>query len=286
MMRFNKIVFLVLFISTNSFAQSVDKNYFANNEIQRLSPEAFALQPETRHFHKLNQKAAKKEIMTFLNLIKSDVSLLKDIKSFPELTWENKEKVLRTIFALEIQALGIKAPELVIDSNTIKGEAYFDFDLNHPGTGKVILNPKAIQKDSNPYAALMLLIHETRHSAQLQKAFDPTSAMNGSRALSFRAAFHAQKELASKITSFSDFLTLINEYEAFSFGNFVVGSLTDWKADTLGMGTYASQYNSDQSLKIDLQKLFNKFDQGKIKDSVLEEFNRLEKTQYDLLKAQ
>ena len=141
-------------------------------------------------------------------------------------------------------------------------------------------------KDTNPHAGLMLLIHETRHSAQIQRAFDPTSSMNESIAKGYRAAFHAQKELSSKITSFSDFLTLNNEYEAFSFGNFVVGSLTDWKADTLDMGTFASQYNADQSLKIDLVELFEKRECGGIEGSVLDEFNRLEKEQYDLLNKQ
>ncbi len=285
-MRLNKIIFLALFLTNYAFAESIDKNYFANNEVQRLLPDAFALQPEARAFHQINEGASKKEIATFLELIENNTSLVKDIKKFPELDWENKERILRAVFALEVEALEINAPELIIDTTTIKGEAYFDFDLNHPGAGKVILNPKAISQDSNPYAALMLLIHETRHSAQFQKAFDPTSTMNGALAHGYRAAFQAQKELATKITSFSDFLTLLNEYEAFSFGNFIVGSLTNWKADTLGMGTFASQYNADKTLKIDLLQIFKKVDQGEIKTSVLEEFNRLEKAQYDLLKAQ
>lgn len=276
---------MALFFTYASFAQSIDKNYFANSDVQKLKPEAFALQPESRDFLQLNEVTAKKEIMTFLNLIQSDHELVENIKLFPELTWEKKEKILRAIFALEVQALDIKAPELIIDSNTIKGEAYFEFDLNHPGAGKVILNPKAISQDSNPYTALMLLIHETRHSAQFQKAYDPTSDLNGALASGYRAAFQAQKEFATKITSFSDFLTLNNEYEAFRFGNFIVGILTNWKADTLGMGTYASQFNSDQTSKIDILKLFEKFDRGEIQKSVLEEFNKLEKTQYDLLKT-
>lgn len=278
-----QIVFLGLFIGRVASAQSIDPSYFANADVQRLSPEAFALQPEAKDFLRVNASVSRKERNLFLELINKDFVLVGKIKKFPTLSWDSKVEVLKTVFALEVQALNIKAPELVIDSDRIKGEAFFDFDLDHPGPGTVVLNPKAIQKNSNPYAGLLLLIHETRHSAQFQKSFGSTLLMFEPLAYGYKAAFVAQKELAGKIKSFSDFLTLLNEYDAFSFGNFVVGSLTDWTVDTLGMGTYASQYNLDQTLKIDLGELFDKFDRGEIKDSVLEEFNRLEKVQYDLL---
>ena len=87
-----------------------------------------------------------------------------------------------------------------------------------------------------------------------------------------------KKKHADKIRSFCDFLTLNNEYEAFQFGNYVVTVLTHGQVDTLGMGTYASQYNKDLSLKIDLPSLF---EEGA--NDVLEKFNLLEKAQYDLL---
>ncbi len=253
--------------------------YFANEEVQQLAPDAFALQPEAAGFHKKIEEKAKKEREHFLALIRTDSELAGKIKQFKELNWEDKEKVLRRVFELEVKALGIVAPELVIDNTSTKNEAYFDFDITKPGPGRVLLNSDEIQKDPNPYGGLLLLIHETRHSAQFQEAFKHGDAVSKS----YKAAFTAQKNFASKITSFSDFLTLINEYEAFQFGNYVVGALTDGAVDTLGMGTYASQYNQDFSLKIDLPALFRKHQEGQLKQSILKTFNELEKAQYDIL---
>lgn len=270
-------------LAGESAEKSLDRRYFANKDVQVLRPEAFALQPESKEFLLSIKDHSLKEQKSLVELIKSDEELSLKIKNFSSLTDSQKEDALRKVFALEVKALNIKAPKLIIASDVIKGEAYFDFDLSNPGTGTVIINLEAIKKDPNPYTALMLLIHETRHSAQLQKAFDP-SLENEAEALGFKAAFHAQKELGSKLSSFSDFLTLNNEYEAFSFGNYVVGSLTNWTVDTLGMGTYASQYNTDESFKIDLHKLFLGVEAGEIKDSVLDEFNRQENAQYILLK--
>lgn len=275
-----KIMLLIIVFAAQS-AYAHDR-YFANEEVQKLAPEAFALQPEAREFHKRIGEKAKRERERFLRLIKSDSELSEKIKKFGTLNWEEKEKVLRQVFALEVKALGIKAPELIIDNTSTKNEAYFDFDIDNPGTGRVLLNSDEIQKDTNPYGGLLLLIHETRHSAQYQEAFKRGDAVSKS----YKAAFIAQKKLSSKITSFSDFLTLINEYEAFQFGNYVVAALTDGAVDTLGMGTYASQYNADFSLKIDLPKLFKDHEADSENQSILKAFNGLEKAQYDILVGQ
>ncbi len=272
------LVVCVVFIQ-NSYA--LDR-YFANEEVQRLAPEAFALQPEASEFHKLIGEKSKKERELFVKLIKEDASLLDKLQKYKELTWEEKEKVLRQVFALEVKALGMKAPELVIDKTTTKNEAYFDFDITNPGTGRVLLNIDELEKDSNPHAGLLLLIHETRHSAQFQEAFKHNDPI----ARAYKAAFSAQKNHAKAITSFSDFLTLINEYEAFQFGNYVVSALLEGQVDTLGMGTYASQYNEDYTLKIDLPLLFKAKEEGSTNETILNTFNKLEKAQYDILVKQ
>lgn len=263
----------------NSFA--LDR-YFANEEVQRLAPEAFALQPEASEFHKLIGEKSKRERELFVKLVKEDNALLEKIQKYKELVWEEKEKVLRQVFALEVQALGIKAPELIIDKTTTKNEAYFDFDMTNPGAGRVLLNIDELEKDSNPHAGLLLLIHETRHSAQFQEAFK----LNNPIARAYKAAFSAQKNHAKAITSFSDFLTLINEYEAFQFGNYVVSALLNGQVDTLGMGTFASQYNEDYTLKIDLPKLFKDREEGSNTETILNTFNKLERAQYDILVGQ
>nr|BDT28070.1 hypothetical protein BHI3_15360 [Bacteriovorax sp. HI3] len=273
------LLVMLVVCSQNVFA--LDR-YFANEEVQRLAPEAFALQPEANEFHKLIGEKSKRERELFIKLIKEDSALLEKIQKYKELPWEEKEKVLRQVFALEVKALGMKAPELIIDKTTTKNEAYFDFDITNPGTGRVLLNIDELEKDSNPHAGLLLLIHETRHSAQFQEAFK----LNNPIARAYKAAFSAQKNHAKAITSFSDFLTLINEYEAFQFGNYVVSALLNGQVDTLGMGTFASQYNEDYTLKIDLPKLFKEQEEGSNKETILNTFNKLEKSQYDILVGQ
>jgi hypothetical protein len=283
MFRFILPICLTMVTLVSANAQSIDPDFFANKEVQRLKPLAFALQPESRAFLLANQSGLTADSTTLINLIEQDKTLSDQIKTFPALDWSAKEEVLKKVFALEVQAFNIKGPGLIIDSERIKGrEAFFEFDVAHPNTGTVFLNPEQLQKNKNPFAPLLLLIHETRHSAQFQRAFDPASEENAVN-LGFKAAFTAQQELSDKIRSYSDFLTLNNEYEAFYFGNFIVENLTGGQVNTLGMGTYASQFDNDNHPKIDLIHLFEKFDNGEIQDSVLDEFNRLEKAEYDLL---
>lgn len=281
-MKFLALMTLTFFMTQNLNAEVLNPKYFANNAVQRLAPEAFALQPEASLFHKASKKISLAERHALINLINSYPELKNDILNFANLDWEKKEKVLRSVFALEVEALKIQAPVLVIDSNRIKGEAFFDFDIENPTPGTVIINPEAISKDSNPMTALLLLIHETRHSAQFQAAFLSNDSDNPI-AKSYKAAFIAQKKYSKEIVSFCDFLTLINEYEAFQFGNYVVSYLVNGNVDTLGMGTYASQFNFDMTLKIDLAGLFQSYESGENSESVLNTFNNLEKVQYEIL---
>lgn len=279
------LIIMTVVLSQNLMAETFNPKYFANEAVQRLAPEAFALQPEAAAFHKAAGKVTLNERQALITLINGNPELKAEIVNFKNLDWEKKEEVLKKVFLLEVKALKIQAPVLVIDSKRIKGEAYFEFDIHNPTPGTVILNPEAIAKDSNPYTALLLLVHETRHSAQFQEAFmSGTSAdSDNPMAKSYRAAFIAQKEHATKIVSFCDFLTLVNEYEAFQFGNYVISSLVNGDVDTLGMGTYASQFNQDLTLKIDLEKLFKAHEGGENKESILNTFNSLEKAQYDIL---
>lgn len=273
-MNIAKIFIVAIMVMQTAFAG----NYFADPKVQALAPKAFALQPETIDFHKHLEDHVKSERESLIELIKDNHELALKIENFKDLNWNEKEKVLREVFSLEVKSMNIVAPKLVIDSTSIKGEAFFEFDVVNPTPGIVYINPEVIQKDSNPYTALMLLIHETRHSAQFQKAFLSNDS-DTPEAIAYKEAFVAQKKFSNEIVGFCDFLTLNNEYEAFQFGNYVVTSLTHGRVDTLGMGTYASQYNADLTLKIDVPELFRTHEGH----NVLEAFNKLEKAQYDLL---
>ena len=278
-MKYLLSILFTIILSGHVLANDYNPRYFANAEVQRLSPEAFALQPESHDFHKNLEKKITKDMKDLIEIISKDEVLTESILKFSELNWEQKEQVLRQVFALEVKSLNIKSPTLIIDSNYIKGQAFFEFDIENPTPGKVILNPSEIQKDSNPFTALLLLIHETRHSAQFQEAFLQKGNLSPLKKF-YKAAFIAQKKHSDKIRSFCDFLTLNNEYEAFMFSNYILTVLTKSQVDTLGMGTYASQYNADLTLKINLSELFLEDNSQK---SVLDKFNALEKTQYDLL---
>jgi hypothetical protein len=250
--------------------------FFANADIQAKAPEAFALQKEASVFVREIEKKSLAERDALVQAIQADSELKNAVANWQVFTIEQQIPYLRRVFDLEVKVLGIRPPELIIKSGIINGPAYFDFDPTKPGTGRVLLNPDALKKEENQYASLSLLIHETRHSAQFQMAFpvDPSSPFS----VGYEAAFIAQKSLKGKL-SFCDFLTLLNEYEAFQFGNYVVGKLTNWKVDMVDMGTFASQYDSHGHLKIDLKKLTNEVGQ----DRLLERFNELEKIQKDIL---
>jgi hypothetical protein len=169
----------------------LDPKYFANESLQRQSPSAFALQPESKDFLNELMLSAPLEKGAFLKLIHIDEGLVKSIIEFGTLAPADQEAVLRNVFRLEVEAMGIKAPALVIESGSIPGSAFFEFDIVNPGPGTVFLNPEQITKEANPYLSLLLLIHETRHSAQFQRAFSlplSESPMN----VGFRAAFRAQ----------------------------------------------------------------------------------------------
>lgn len=244
----------------------LDPKFFANAELQGKAPEAFALMPEAAAFHKTLDNSAEQDALA---------KVLKDmpeLASFETLSWEKKEPLLRRVFAAECEVMNIDPPELTIENGVVPGPAFFDFDLENPDPGKVFLNPEALDKMDNPMAPLLLLIHETRHSAQFQDAFSARS--EGPVADGYRAAFKAQRELQG--FSFADFTTLLHEYEAFQFANGVVEKLTDGKVDTVGMGTLAGQYSEYGNLRTDLKLMFEELPH----DAVLDCFNELERTHY------
>jgi len=275
-MQKNLIPSIVLFGLLKSLFVFAGDPFFANSEIQALAPKAFALQKESSVFVQEIEKNTLAERENLVKAIQSEPDLKSALANWQELTIEEQIPYLRRVFDIEVKVLGISPPELIIKSGIINGPAYFDFDPAKPGTGKVLLNPDALKKEENKNASLSLLIHETRHSAQFQMAFpaNPSSPFS----MGYEAAFIAQKSLKGKL-SFCDFLTLLNEYEAFQFGNYVVGRLTNWKVDMIDMGTFASQYDGNGKLKIDLAKLIKEIGQDKLFNT----FNEIEKIQKDLL---
>lgn len=254
--------------------ESKESKFFANESVQRKQPEAFVLQPEAEVFlRSLQGDMDLREDL--INAIISNAELRQAIQNWEMLSIEEQIPYLRQIFSIEVKLMNIAPPELIIDAKEIPGRAaYFDFDLERAGAGRVILNPEVL-KGMDKYASLSLLIHETRHSAQLQMAnnkFQPNAV-----AKAYLAAFQVQKK--SGANSFCDFLTLANEFEAFQFGNYVLGKLTSWKVDMLDMGTFASQYEKNGGLKIDLIQLL----EHKSNKKLLEKFNEAELEQCKLL---
>jgi hypothetical protein len=279
---------IALFVIFGKPALAETSRFFANAEIQRQYPLAFALQPEAFGFVQIFDRVSATERQKLAQAILHDAELNQAIQNWEQLTVYEQVPFLRKIFALEVQILGIHPPELIIEDGITQGPAFFDFDPDHPSPGRVLLNPVALAQEKSKFASLSLLLHETRHSYQFQLAYqtdllDPGLADALILKDGYRAAFQAQKLLSQKL-SFCDFLTLLNEYEAFHFGNDIIRLLTKGKVDLIGMGTFASQFYPDGKLKIDL---FQLIDQAKnTPQNVLIEFNILEQLQLDLLKAE
>lgn len=246
--------------------------FFAHADVQAQSPLAFALQPAALPALKALEAAAAPQRDELVKAIRADKPLMAGIRRFGSLSWAQRLPILKQVMAIECRVMGIQAPPLVLGEGDSRS-AFFDFDPARPDTGRVILYPAALAKEENPYASLLLLVHETRHSAQFQQAFAPGATAPA--ALGLKAAFEAQRRLGGKL-SFCDFCTLLNEHEAFQFGNQVVGRLTDWKADTHDMGCLSSQYDGRGALRIDLVALAAQVGPA----NLLEAFNELEKPQW------
>ncbi|MCA0892614.1 hypothetical protein [Microbulbifer agarilyticus] len=251
-------------------------SFYANPELQRKMPAAFALQPEAQAFlaPAFQQTIAHGDAL--VAAIQQDAELAQAIADWPKLTIEQQVPYLKRVFAIETQVMGIEPPTLLIDNYSYPGRmVYFDFDPQNPSTGTVYLNPDKLAERPK-YDSLAFLIHETRHSLQFQHAFSVNIEGADTLATGYAEAFKAQKAL--KGFSFSDFLTLVNGYEAFQFGNYVLGKLTNWQLDTRDMGTYASQFDTHGKLKIDLVQLATE----DAESSLLERYNVQARKHFDL----
>lgn len=264
-----KLLILMLFINA-AFAS----DFYANRNLQSKYPDAFALSPDSIEFH-LKSKASRDERYELIREISKDPALYHQILKFDQLALSSQVEVLRELFAIEVKVLKMVPPELIIDETSIPGYAFFEFDIEINAPGKVFLNLKKLREAKNKSEFVVLLLHETRHSAQLQLA----QRNKGPLSLGYRASFMAQKELKESNTklSFCDFMLLLNEYEAFQFANYVYGALTHWNTPINDMGTLASQFDHKGELRLDILKVLLDY------EATYERFNELEKEQFDSL---
>ena len=272
--QYLKLFFLMVGILSVNPSLRAD-SFYANADIQNLRPAGFAVQTQSSLFVNLIKKFSLKEANKLIRRIRSNEQLYLDLQNYALLTPMEQVPLLKAVFTEEVESMGIVAPKLVIDLNYPRG-AFFEFDIDSTDPGTVYINPAKTYSD-NPIMSLSLLIHETRHSLQLQMAqAGNVSGMRGPVAAAYYNAFKAQGELQGKL-SFCDFLTLNNEYEAFLFGNYIIHNLFEGSVDMISMGTYASQFNERGELKIDLDHLH------KHSKNALEDFNLLQLEQAEAL---
>jgi hypothetical protein len=259
-----------------SITVATNAGFYAEQLTQEKHPSSFVLSSNSDVFINAIYSTSFKEADKFIMALKSDQKLWNLLQNWDKLSLQEQIPLLKKVFNHEVKSLGIAAPKLIIDLN-YKRAAFFEFADNLTGTGTVYLNPSLVYSE-NKYSSLSLLIHETRHSAQLQM----TKANHGMSHLGyfFRESFMTQKKIGHQL-GFCDFLTLNNEYEAFLFGNYVIHKITAGTIDIKGMGTFASQFNKDGSIKIDLKKLHND-----PHNNVLNKFNQLEEMQAQRLGIQ
>ena len=254
----------------------LDPKFFGNAQLQAQAPKAFGTSPAAqKFFEKADSRADRARL---LEAIRGDAELMDKVSRFDQMGWDERIPVMQQVFDLECQTLGMTPPELRIENGITPGPAFFDFNLENPTPGRVLLNPAELDKEKDGFAGLLLLVHETRHSLQFQQAFGLLPGADPDVAEGYRAAYKAQKELSGKM-SFVDFCVLLNEYEAFQFGNDVVGQLSGGRADTSGMGTLASQFDEAGNPRLDLPGLFREVGP----EGVLDAFNELERPHYDQL---
>lgn len=259
-------------LALSCFVYAEPAKFYANEALQKQTPTAYALSksniPWLEQAHKQRQLDAEK----LVNALKQNKALYKKLMNWEALSFEQRMALLPEVFAIEIKSFAITAPTLVINNTLYPQRAVnFVFDVRYPGAGLVYLNPDKL-KEMEVYAPLAFLLHETRHAYQFQLAFKEQNLL----AKGYLSAFKTQSNLSG--ASFSDFLTLLNEYEAFQFGNQVLELLTDGKFESAMMGTFASQFNEHNHLKIDLLELAKQPQKG----SLLERFNAAMKEQYKL----
>jgi hypothetical protein len=267
--------------SSHWFVQALDPDrFYAKRTVQNLAPDAFALMPAGLEAVRAIKQTSRGPRSRLVVALRSDSAVASGITRFPSLDWTTKVAVIRQAVAIEAAVLGFTLPPVTIDDGPSRRAAYFDFDPAQPGTGRVLLYADVLKQETNPYASLLLALHEVRHSGQFQLAFGPPAKDKQQRTLQtgFAAAFKAQKTLGDKL-GFCDFCSLLNEYEAFQCANEVVGHLTGWQVDTVDMGCYSSQFDAKGLLRIDLDGLSRKVGANQVLDA----FNRLEKEQFEAL---
>lgn len=255
--------------------------FFANPQIQALAPGAFAVQESAVPVLKALDRIAPAHRNALVAAIRADADLSAEVASFSTIGWPRQLAAIKTIMQLECTAMQAQLPPLVVHGpdEIGRGPAFFEFEPDQPGTGIVHLWPKALSEEPNPYAALLLAIHETRHSWQFQVAFNQKGGGCGisdpALVSGFAAGFRAQKALSRKL-SFCDFCTMHHEHEAFQTGNYVVGMLTGWTVDTNDMGVLSSQFDASGLSRIDILKVAEEVGASQI----LTTFNTLEKPQF------
>ncbi|STX51303.1 Uncharacterised protein [Legionella busanensis] len=261
--------------STVVSQEQLDPTFFANASFQNLFPGASVLHFDSRNFLEESLLTTYAQGDILIAALRSKPELTKLIVNFPHLSESDRIEVMHRIFSIQTRVSGLPAPELILD-NSAQKSTFFQFDPTQPGTGKVILNPIKLFADANPHAAILFLIHETRHSYQFQLGFGNINSID---ATAYRLGFLAQKQVFEQKlnVSFCDFLTLNQEYEAFLFGNYVLEILTRGIVKTTDMGTLASQYLIYSGLRLDLPKLARETDS----QNLLNAFNELEKAQYE-----
>lgn len=224
--------------------------FYANAVVQLANPRAYALTKPAIRFHAASKHTQEKErVVAQLRLNRA---LAKQIKTFETLSYDKQVKTLEAVFKALVRAMGIPAPTLLLEKGPQERIAYFDFDPALGGTGTIYIDPGHLLAD--PYETLILLIHETRHSAQFQLS---QTQIPNALAKGYKEAFRVQHQIFESGTriSFCDFSSLLNEHEAFEFANYVVNRLTGGKVNRIEMGTMASQFNEKGEPHLDVLQL-------------------------------
>ena len=159
-----------LFTLSASSQEVLDPKFYANSATQRLAPAAFALQPESRAAVQALLNTTLKNATALARALSADPELMLAFRNFKSLTLEQREAVLKKVFAIECQTLKILPPELVLGPDATPGSAYFDFDPNKGGTGRVLMAGAFERLKDRKYKSCLVWSHARNNACFFYEA--------------------------------------------------------------------------------------------------------------------
>lgn len=233
----------------------------AHPSVQLAAPHAYSLTSQSRAFVKTLTDVMTPLRRSLAERLKADATVTKGLAAWDSSTNAARLTVLKRIATLEAEVMGCAVPTVALA--TAKPEeaglkAYFQPDSS---AGGIVIFTDALTRDGK-YAAVSMIVHEVRHSAQYQLAATSQRSLSSldadRRALAagYMEAWDVLNKLGSEADlAYGDYVHLNVEFDAFQTGNAVATMLSGGTYDALGFGFVDTHYTAVDTPKLDLLAL-------------------------------